>query len=508
MKKGMIFIAAIILVLAAGFGIRAWHGQAGKADGPGPAQAVPVHNHEHRGDSMAPTAKTMYNCAMHPNYISDKPGNCPICGMQLVPMDKETGNKTEAGHEQADGGRSQAPTSGGRHIAYYRDAMNPMITSDKPGKASDGMDLVPVYEGDDAGKGVHIDPATVQNMGVRTETVARRVLKKEIRASGSVKADESRIFQVNARVMGYVESLQANVTGQKVSKGQKLMEIYSPDLVSTQEEYLQALRYAQATARNPGAPGNPDATGARELAESSRRRLLNWGVAAGDIDALEKLGHARNTLPISSPGNGVILEKMVVAGQNITPGMPLYKIADLSKVWVVANIYQRDLAVVKPGADAEVELNYLQGKPFHGRLTFISPVLDEQTKTVEVRIEIPNTPALDLKPEMFATVTIHSPSARNALAVPEQAVIRSGRRNLVIIATGGGYFEPRDVQLGSSADDYVEVLDGLREGETIVVSSQFLIDSESNLKAAVRQMQSVPSQESDTGSMPVTGNGK
>ena len=451
MKKGTILLAAAVLSGTFLSGIyvakrqEASHSDRGRG-GDGSVR-----------DTAAHPAELMYHCAMHPNYISDKPGNCPICGMKLVP-----------------------------------------ISADDHGAAH----------------GVHIDPTTVQNMGVRTEIVMMRDLKSEIRASGTVKADEGRLFQVNARVMGYVESLQAKVTGEKVRKGQALMEIYSPDLVGTQEEFLQALRYSQGTSGNPAASGKPDAAGSRDLAESARRRLLNWGVSAADIDALEKSGHARNTLPISSPGGGVVLEKMVVAGQNITPGMPLYKIADLTKVWVVAEIYQRDLASVKAGADAEVELSYLQGKPFRGRVAFISPVLDEQTKTAEVRIEVPNTPALDLKPGMFATVTLRSASARAGLAVPEQAVIRSGRRNLAVIATGGGYFEPREIRLGTASGGYVEVLDGIREGERIVVSSQFLIDSESNLRSAVQELQSIPKADSlqgnipDTGNLPVTGNGK
>jgi multidrug efflux pump subunit AcrA (membrane-fusion protein) len=469
MKKGIVVPLALIVVVAAAAGLWFMKASRGVAD-----RGVVAPGGQMHAGQMHET-KTMYNCAMHPQYISDKPGNCPICGMKLVPMDKNP--------EHSANGTDGEKKSGEKKIAYYRDPMHPWITSDKPGKSPDcGMDMVPIYAGDDNAGGIHIDPTTVQNMGVKTEPVQKRDMQTEIRTSGKVKVDESKLSIVNARVGGYAEKLDVNVTGQKVTKGQALLEIYSPDLVSTQEEYLQALRYAQGT-------GGSEGTGSGDLVESSRRRLLNWGVSQEEIKALEKLGHARNTIAIAAPASGIVLEKMVVQGQNVTPGMELYKIADLSKVWVVASIYQRDLAIARIGGEADVELSYLPGKPFKGKVTFISPVLDEQTKTAEVRIEVPNTPSLDFKPEMFATVTIRSAAHKNVVAVPEQAIIHSGRRNIAIVATGGGYFEPREVELGATADDYVEILEGLHEGETLVISSQFLIDSESNLKAAIQQMQ-------------------
>ncbi len=410
----MIVTAIVIIITAALGGKALWKNSASI-------------RHQKTESSQPQAAKTLYHCAMHPYYISDKPGNCPICGMELIPMSQSA---------------ADASTTGAT--------------------------------------GVHIDPTTVQNMGVRTEEVSKRDLRTEIRTNGSVKVDESRLVVVNARVMGYVEKLRVNTTGQAVRKGQVLLDIYSPDLVSAQGEFLQALRYAQGTGTS---------TGSQELVESSRRRLLNWGISESEIATLKKEGKARNNLSITSPANGVVLEKNVVEGENINPGMELYRIADLSRVWVVANVYQRDLAIATVGADAEVELAFRQGKPFRGKVTFLSPVLDPETKTAEVRIEITNTAALDLKPEMFATVRILSASLHQVLAVPEQSIIRSGRRTIAIVSVGGGYFEPRVVELGKTAGDYVEVLNGIEEGEKLVVSSQFLIDSESNLKAAIQQMQ-------------------
>jgi Cu(I)/Ag(I) efflux system membrane fusion protein len=389
------------------------------------------------GQAIRVPHKIMYHCAMHPNYISDKPGTCPICGMDLVPFEDHA-----------------AP------------------------------------EGADAGKGaVRIDAAAIRNMGVRTETVGKRSLAAAIRTSGKIAVDEKRLFSVNARVEGFVETLRASITGQPVRQGETLLELYSPELASTQEEYLQALRYAKGLEAKGDGPGTRSAA---ELVESSRRRLANWGVPEPEIKALEQRGSARKTLPIVSPASGVVLEKAVLQGQSVSPGMTLFRIADLSRVWVVANLYQGDLARVKVGSSADITLSYLPGKTFAGRVAFVSPVLDPATRTAEVRIEVGNTPGLDLKPEMFATVVIRAPSAAPAVAVPEQSIIRSGRRDIAVVALADGYFEPREVKLGSSADGYVEVLEGLSEGDKLVVSSQFLIDSESNLKAAIEQMRMRP----------------
>jgi len=387
--------------------------------------------------------------------------------------------------------RNPAPRPGERTILYYRNPMNPAVTSPVPMKDEMGMDYAPVYaEGSGAGaeapgKGAKIDPAVIQKIGVVTEPARKRILTRTIRASGIVDFNEKNLFDLNAKIMGWADQLYVNYTGQPVSKGQALFELYSPELVSGQEEYLQSLNYLRQVQDSPD-PATIDR--ARQMAESAKRRLLYWDIPESEIKALEKRGTPNKNLIIRSPAQGVVIEKMIIQGQKIEPGMELYKIADLTTVWVFADIYQDELAWVKLGQNADISLSYLPGQKFSGAITYISPTLEMESKTVKVRIEVNNTSAFDLKPGMFATVEIRSTLPGPVLAAPEQSIIHSGERNLAVIALGNGYFEPRELSLGVNADGYVQILEGVSEGEQIVVSSQFLIDSESNLKAAVQQL--------------------
>ena len=427
---------------------------------------------------QAPAQKQIYHCPMHPNYLSDKPGSCPICGMKLVPVNAPA---------QSSGPSGTVSGKKEHKVLYYRDAMNPSHTSDKPGKAPDGMDLVPVYEGEAGGEAgeVKIDPTTVQSMGVATETVTARDLKKEIRVSGTIDLNETAVSIVNTKIMGWVEKLYIDYTGQAVRKGQPLLTIYSPDLVSAQEEYLQAINYLKSL---PEGTSSDARKGAEQLVESGKRRLQNWDIPDKSIAALEQRNAPEKAMTIYSPSDGVVLEKMVAAGQNVMPGMALYKVADLSVVWAIANVYQEDLPYVKVGTEAATEVPSIPGRTFTGKVQFVSPVLDASTKTAAVRIAIRNTPDRLLKPQMFANVTIQSPLSKNVLSVSQQAVIHTGPRNIVIVSLSNGYFKPQEVKLGMSANGFVQVLNGLTAGQTIVTSSQFLIDSESNLKKAVSQM--------------------
>jgi Cu(I)/Ag(I) efflux system membrane fusion protein len=410
----------------------------------------------------------LYRDPMNPQNTSPTPKKAPD-GMDYVPV---YGEESGAGSD--------------RKIAYYKDPMHPWFTSDKPGKAPDcGMDLVPVYEGESDAKLIKIDPVTVQNIGVKVEEVALRKLNRIIRAVGRVQSDETKVYSINSKIMGWVEKLYVDYTGKPVRKGEPLLELYSPELVSTQEEYLQAVRYQKQLEMSNLEEARK---GGQSLAESARRRLLNWDIPESEITELERRNQPTKTMMFYSSVNGYVMDKMVYKGQNVMAGMELYKIADLSTVWVLADVYQYELPWVKTGQKVSIELSYLPGKKFQGRITYIYPMLNMETKTARVRVEVRNTPSLELKPEMFATVEISSPMTLEAVAVPEQAIIRSGQRNIAVIALGGGYFDPREVTLGVTAAGYVQVLTGVKEGEKIVVSSQFLIDSESNLKAAISQM--------------------
>ncbi len=379
--------------------------------------------------------------------------------------------------------------SGGRKILYWYAPMDPTYIRDKPGKSPMGMDLVPKYAGEtgEAPEGaIKIDPATVQNIGVLTDTVKRGDLRVEVRTVGTLDYNDDKIFWVNTKYDGWLEKVHINYIGQPVRKGEPLFEIYSPDLVSTQEEYLNALRFRDKIAES----GFPDAIArADRLVEASRSRLLYWDITDEQIRRLEEKGEITKTLTVVSPVSGLVVKKMdeALEGMYSKAGMNLYKIADLSSLWVHVEIYEYQLPWIKPGQEAQIEISYYPGETFHGKVLFFYPYLDEQTRTIKVCIEIPNADGR-LRPEMFATVKFSPVAARNAVLVPEMAVLHSGERDVVVLDIGGGRFEPRDVKLGLQGEGMYQVLEGLEGGETLVTSSQFLIDSESNLREAINKM--------------------
>ena len=389
--------------------------------------------------------------------------------------------------------QSEDSETGKRKVLYYQNPMNPTETSQTPMKASDGKDYIPVYEEKEASINlttsenhfVVIDPSIVQKMGVQIDTVKKGILSRNVRTVGKVEVDETKQRSINSKINGWVEKLYIDFTGKSVSKGQPLMEIYSPELVSTQEEYLQALVHEEHM-ENSTLSGAK--TGAVSLVESAKRRLKNWDISDTDIKKLEDSEDVKKTMTLYSPSNGFVLDKMVVQGQNISSGMELLKLADLSTVWILADVYQHELSSVKIGQNVDVELSYLSGKKFAGKVTFIYPTMNEETKTAKIRIEVKNSPQIEFKPGMFATVEINSTSGKQELIVSDQSIIRTGKNDVVIVSIGGGKFDPREVTLGNSFNGYSEVLNGLHAGESYVVSSQFLIDSESNIKTAIKQM--------------------
>lgn len=374
-----------------------------------------------------------------------------------------------------------------KKIKYWVAPMDPTYISDKPGKSPMGMDLVPVYEdeGEELDKGViRIDPVIVQNIGVRTTKVSRGPLHATIRTVGHVTYDEERVEHIHTKVSGWVERLFVNTTGEEVHKGQELLTIYSPELVATQEEYLQALKYREKTSSSRFAEV---VRGGETLIEATRERLLLMDIDPEQIKALEKRGEVQKNMLLRSPTSGIVIEKHVLDGMKVGPGMKLYTIADLSRVWVIASAYEYEFPFLKVGQEAEMSLPYEPGEKYKGHITFIYPYLSARTRTVQVRMEFKN-PDLKLKPDMYANVVIKTKVSDDAVLVPSEAVIRTGVRNVVITALGDGKFLPKDVTLGPEGEGIVQIIAGLDEGETVVTSGQFLIDSESNLREAINKM--------------------
>lgn len=379
---------------------------------------------------------------------------------------------------------SDGAATGGkaRKILYYRNPMGLPDSSPVPKKDAMGMDYVPVYEGDEPqGPQVKISLDKVQKLGVKIEPAALRQLTRTVRAVGTVQADERRLHTVTPRFEGWIQKLHVNTTGQPVRRGDALMEIYSPDLVTAQQEYLIAWKGVQAV---QGSGADIQAS-MKQLMESALQRLRNWDISEEELKRLQRENAARQSLTLRAPANGVVIEKMAVEGMRIMPGEPLYRIADLSTVWLLGDVFEQDLGMVRPGQPARITVNAYPEKRFEGKVTFIYPTLAGETRTAKVRVELPNPGGL-LKPAMYASVEIAAtPGKGKTLTVPDSAVLDSGTRQIVLVERGEGLYQPREVKLGARADGYVEVLDGIQAGENVVVSANFLIDAESNLKAAL-----------------------
>ena len=372
-----------------------------------------------------------------------------------------------------------------RKLLYYRNPMGLPDTSPVPKKDPMGMDYIAVYSGEDdndpaTANQIRISTDKIQKLGVRTEAAQLRILDRPVRAAGRIEPDERRLYSIAPKFEGYVERLYVNVTGQPIAKGQPLFEVYSPELVSAQREYAIA---AQGVDSLQEAGGQAQA-GMKQLAESSLQRLKNWDISEEQVKALVKSVESKRTLTFRSPVTGIVIEKKALQGMRFMPGDALYQVADLSTVWVVAEVFEQDIGLVKSGARAKVKINAYPDKLFEGRVTYVYPTLQAETRTVAVRVELAN-PGLQLKPGMFAQVELSTSTKGKVVTVPVSAVIDSGTRQIVLIQQGEGRFEPREVKLGSRNDNYVEVLEGVTDGEQVVVAANFLIDAESNLKAAV-----------------------
>ena len=381
-------------------------------------------------------------------------------------------------------------TGGEKAPLFYRNPMNPAITSPVPAKDEMGMDYIPVYADGDASSSVVgtvlIDPVTTQSIGVRTTKAVQKSLAKTVYTLGRIDYDETSITRLHPKTEGWIEQMRVETTGQSLKHDDILLSIYSPQLVSAQEEYLLALN---------GTSGS-SATG--RLAQTALRRLELLDVSSHQIEELKQKREVKKYLHIHSPASGTVINVGVREGQYVTPKTELYFVADLSKVWVFVDVFEDELAWVKEGDDAVMSVRGIPGKTFSGQLTYIYPYADRKTRTVKARLEFEN-PDLQLKPDMYADIEISAARRKSATAVPTEAIVRSGTREKVFVQVGEGKFEPREVVLGVSSKGWIEVLEGVKAGEPVVTSAQFLIDSESKLREAVAKMSAGTSQMDHSG---------
>lgn len=455
--------AALVLTLIVGVGV-----------GVGSAALFgrkPAHDH-----AGAEAKKVKYQCPMHPTIVQDHPGECPICGMQLVSMD--------AGG--APGSAAPAKT-GERKVKLYRSPMNPKQTSSTPRKDEMGMDYLPVYDDEVSGEGgskaeglatVNIDPSRQQLIGLSTQKVTRGLVGTSWRTVGRVAIDETHVRHINVKVSAFVEHIFVDFVGKPVKKGDPLFSIYSPELLSVQSEYLLARDTQKAL-------GGSQLTGANgdDLISAARQRLELWDIPTSEIRDLERTGKPKKALTLFSPISGVVTKKDVVQGMRLNVGDMPYEITDLSEVWVLADAYESDLSRIHVGTPASLSLQAFANRAFHGRVAFVDPILDPKTRTAKVRLKFPN-PKGELKPEMFGDVTLET-APRQGLRVPADAVIDSGAQKVVFVSLGEGKFQPRAVELGQASGDQIEVLKGLSDGDQVVTRANFLVDSESRLRASL-----------------------
>ena len=419
--------------------------------------------------------------AMDPQHHYDKPGKAPD-GMDLVPAYAD--QSAPAASEARESTNIPGPSNQSRKILYWYDSMHPAYRSDKPGVAPDcGMVLVPKYADEGMANmpaGTVIIPEEKQVLaGVRTTVVERKALVRDIRTTAQIIADEARISHVHVKIGGYIDRVFVDYVGQLIKKGEPLFTLYSPDLVSTQEEYLIAKR---GNATLGAAPFKDVAQGAESLLESTRQRLKLWDITDEQIRKLDETGKVERDLTFYSPVTGFVTDRKAFPQTSVTPDTELYTVSDLSSVWATADIFEYEVPFVHLGQHVSFTLSYYPGKNYSGVISYIYPMVDPQTRTVKVRVDIQN-PHFDLKPQMFADAQLKV-NYGVQLMIPQEAVLDSGNEQKVFVVHGGGAFEPRKVTLGQVIDGNYAVLSGLKVGEKIVTSGNFLIDSESRMKSS------------------------
>jgi membrane fusion protein, copper/silver efflux system len=441
MTKKLIFVLALAAAFIAGMMLHRWSNAGG-------------HDHAHE-------QKPGYHCPMHPGFRSDKPGQCGICGMELV---------SDAAPAAADAAKGK--------VLYYRDPADHNYRSEHPGlNPETGNDLEPVY--DEPGPGhIAISSEKQQWIGVRSGVVERMAVRDSLRVPGRVAVDETRITRVTSRTAGWIDRVHADFTGRLVKQGEPLVSLYSPELTASQQEYLLA-RKARATLSQSTVAAVRAAN--ESMVDAARERLRHhWGLDEAALQQLEESGEVQRSVTLYAPATAFITARSAYAGARVTPETELYTLADLSRVWIIADVFEADAARIRLGQHAAVEPAYAPGRRFSARVTYIFPRIDPQSRTLPVRLEAENRD-YSLKPDQFLNVDFQFSSAAR-LVVPEEAVLDAGITQTVYVDRGEGIFEPRRVQTGERFEGRVEILSGLKEGERIAVSGAFLLDSESKLK--------------------------
>jgi RND family efflux transporter MFP subunit len=444
---------------------------------------------EPAGSAQKPPAKRKilyWRAPMDPTYIRDKPGKSPM-GMDLVPVyADEAPDAEQPAKPEAQSPQPEKKPAAKRKILYWRAPMDPTYIRDKPGKSPMGMDLVPVYADEVTTGQIHIAPETIQQIGVTTAEVTKGPFSKSITTYGTSSWSESSLAAVNTKIDGWIEKLYVNETGQFVRKGQPLVQIYSPQLLTAQQEYLSALKDAATVGKSSY---GYIAKASREMPEAARMRLKLWDISDAQIAELQRTHKIKKTLTLYAPFDGIVTERHVVEGDYVKAGMNLVRIASLHPMWVMGSIYEDQIPLVKKGMKATVAFDALPGETFDGTVDYVYPYVQGKSRTAQVRIVLPNKSG-HILPQMYATVRMSIPVAPEAVQVPSNAVIRaSSTDNVVFIAQGQGRFSGRKVVLGPEGDDgMVMVKAGLEPGDRVVTSAQFLLDSESQLKAAIQAM--------------------
>ncbi len=435
------------------------------------------------GFGTKPEAHGVYFCPMHPQIRSDKPGTCLICNMNLEKMEEGPAAPESTGKPPAEKRADSSQT-------IYYCPMHPQIQSDKPGTCPIcNMSLEKMEEGPEASKEgstpgtIRISPQKQQLIGIQVTEVTRGPLSSTIRAVGRLAYDETRISRIQTKIEGWIEEVAVNYTGILVKKGQPLATVYSPQLFSTQRELIIARKSREAL---DGSEFPEIASGAASLYESTRQRLKLWDVSDAQIREIERRGSPSRAMTIYSPISGFVLTRNAYPGQRITPETELYTVADLSSIWVLADVYEYEVPMVQAGQGAVMTLSYNPGRSFKGKVDYIYPELDKTTRTLKVRLEFPNSD-FQLKPDMYANVEIRVDHGSH-LSVPDEAILDSGTEQIVFVALDDGHFEPRKIQVGARVGDRSIVLGGVEAGEKVVTAGNFLIDSESQLKAAFKSI--------------------